>query len=306
MQLHLQERISLFIFAVRLLANDREENKMQLFGKKYIVSVMLAACCLSPLCAAGRLYVEEPEESVSVQLYFGATFRKRLPYGISVYASEEIRSVLYDYVLTEQRPANPVACFSRSYTAVGIDYAPFDYLQVGAEYMLRLYGTKGWKSPRDYLRHRLSVSLTGVLPLEGWKLSLRERLVLDSRTDHPDPRTTAADYLKLRHRVRADWSPAGRKVAPYAFAELTQTLNEPSSPWRDETGRPFYRGQYLHRVRAEMGCKWTVNKRHALSFFYRLDTTWNRNLNIDGQNIVTLQWEKTYANCVGLFWFFDW
>lgn len=289
-----------------MFADNREKYKMRRFLKIHIVMVLLAAGFAAPLYAEGRLRMEEPEESVNAQFYFGAVFTKRLPYGVSLYLSEEIRSVLYDYVITEQRMAEPSAYFSRSYTAAGINYAPLDYLQVGAEYMLRLYGTKGWERPQDYLRHRLSVSFTGILPLGEWKLSLRERFVLDSRTDRPDPRTVAANHLVLRHRLRADWSPAGCAWSPYAFVELTHTLNEPSAPWRDGAGQPLYGGQYLQRVRAEIGCKWKITSRHALSFFYRFNTTWSRNVHIDAMNDVSLQHQTAYDNCLGVFWSFDW
>ncbi len=275
--------------------------------KKSFITIATLLLAYSPLRAEGLLKSETDTATTNIELRVGATFTKTFRYGLSLSLEEEIRMVLYDYNLTSRVPASPTTYFNRSYTTIGLDYEPIEYLQIGAGYTFKLYGQKGWNDPREFMRHRLSVAVTGQYKYNDWKFSLRERLVTDFRLDSVNLVEQPKADMQLRHRLHIGYNPKYRPYRPYLNLELINTLNQPTCPYLNEQGVPYYGGQYLSDIRTQIGFKYRINKRNTLNFYYRFDASWNNDYNITKKNKdVEIVHETTYTHIVGLFYEFDW
>ena len=109
------------------------------------------------------------------------------------------------------------------------------------------------------MRHRFYLELTASHKTGAWCFSLRERPQVTLRTAQVDPAVTARSAWVLRHRVQAEYAVRGTGFKPYAFVELTQTLNAPTV------------GNYLEKVRSSLGLKYAFDKRSSLECYYRFD-----------------------------------
>ena len=89
---------------------------------------------------------------------------------------------------------------------------------MSAGYVLKLYGNQGWNDVNKYLRHRVNIDATGQVSLGSWKLSLRERLMMDARADEIDSREKNALDLVLRSRLQAVYNipPIKKILAPFS------------------------------------------------------------------------------------------
>lgn len=196
---------------------------------------------------------------------YNHTFRHNL--GLSV--EEEIRTCL---------GGTSPAAFTRSNTTLSLDYEPVPYLNIELGYMLKLYGDKGWTDPNEYIRHRAFLNLTGQVKLDRWKLSLRERLLTDCRTDSVNPDEKNAVDLTLRHRLQAAYSMFSRPLRFHASIEFAHTLNAPTE-YLNACSTTHY-SQYLTHIRPEIGMRWRIDKRNSLSLSYRFDYGCKRDINI--------------------------
>lgn len=228
--------------------------------------------------------------STIVEMRQSAGFSWGLPKGFDISLEEELREVIHNSSVT------PSAYFSKSYTTVEAGWKflsvtepsnNYKYgLKLTAGYTLRFLNNKVYKEEvkqgaNAYLRHRPHVSLTGSADFGNLKLSLRERWLMDCRTDSVNELEKARLAMELRHRIRLDYSIPGKPLKPYIGVELTNTLNEPTCPWiNPETGRPFYGGQYLNSVRASIGLKWRIDKHNSLTFSYLYHFEQEREVNI--------------------------
>ncbi len=274
-----------------------------------IIGILTLCVLCLPLWAQGELKSETDTTLQQLQVRVGATFTKSLPHNIQLSIAEEFRIIGYEYNQTAERAGQPASYFQRAYTTVGIGYEPIDYLQVDAEYTLKLYGQKGWSDPNKFLRHRASVSLTGQFEYVDWKFSFRERLVADFRTDSINPLEKPRCDLQLRHRLQVSYSPPFRPYRPYMSLELVNTLNQPTyePPYVNETGVTYRGGQYISSVRTALGCKYRINKRNSLDFFYRFDAGWNNDYNITHyKKKLEVVHETTYTHIIGIIYEYDW
>ncbi len=269
------------------------------------LATMLLLCC--PIFAEGELRSEKDSIISDVQLRVGASFTKSYYYGLSLSLEEEIRVSLYDHSITAGMPADPFAYFNRSYTTLSLSYEPIEYFQVGAGYTLKLYGQKDWDDPREFLRHRLSLSVTGQYKWGDWKFSLRERFLTEFRMDSVNPTEQPKYAMELRHRLHIGYNPKFRPYRPYVNVELINTLNQPTCPYLNAEGLPHYGGQYVSDVRTTLGLKYRINKRNTLNFYYRFDAGWNNDYNITKKKKdVEIIHETSYTHIIGIFYEFDW
>ena len=220
--------------------------------------------------------------------------RQHLTLGIG----EEICARVYE--------TNGSAYFHRSYTSVSLAWEPIPYLKLGTGYTLRLFGNKGWTDPNEFLRHRVTFSVQGQVKLGRVKLSLRERLDINCRTDSVNPLEKSATDLRLRHRIHADYTLRAKPIKLYANCELQHTLNTPVEYLNTVAGTDAY-GQYIHKVRTDIGVRWRLNKRNALSFGYVFDYRYERDVNITHkkQNI-ELTHNYDYVHALVVRYEFDW
>lgn len=277
-------------------------------GSKYSFFSLLCVVCLlflSPNVMAWEYdsYGNTMEQSVEIRV--GADFSKKWKNGLSLSLSEDVRVGLYDklsgvnakdeFVDTVNGPA-----FNKSYTTVALAYSPIKYLKFDVGYTLRLLGGKDWSDYNEYLRHRLHIGLTGIYDTHYVKLSLRERLLCDMRTDSVNLLEKQQYEWLLRSRLAAEFYVPGKPVKPYAWIELENTLN--ATEYQQKDGH-----QYISQVRTQAGVKWRLSRRSSLDFYYRFQYGYNRDVNITKRKgYIQLTEETSYLHAIGVTYNLDW
>lgn len=277
-------------------------------GSKYSFFSLLCVVCLlflSPNVMAWEYdsYGNTMEQSVEIRV--GADFSKKWKNGLSLSLSEDVRVGLYDklsgvnakdeFVDTVNGPA-----FNKSYTTVSLAYSPIKYLKFDVGYTLRLLGGKDWSDYNEYLRHRTHVGLTGIYDTHYVKLSLRERLLCDIRTDSVNLLEKQQYEWLLRSRLAAEFYVPGKPVKPYAWIELENTLN--ATEYQQKDGH-----QYISQVRTQAGVKWRLSRRSSLDFYYRFQYGYNRDVNITKRKgYIQLTEETSYLHAIGVTYNLDW
>ena len=277
-------------------------------GSKYSFFSLLCVVCLlflSPNVMAWEYdsYGNTMEQSVETRV--GADFSKKWKNGLSLSLSEDVRVCLYDklsgvnakdeFVDTVNGPA-----FNKSYTTVSLAYSPIKYLKFDVGYTLRLLGGKDWSDYNEYLRHRLHIGLTGIYDTHYVKLSLRERLLCDIRTDSVNLLEKQQYEWLLRSRLAAEFYVPGKPVKPYAWIELENTLN--ATEYQQKDGH-----QYISQVRTQAGVKWRLSRRSSLDFYYRFQYGYNRDINITKRKgKIQLTEETSYLHAIGIAYNLDW
>lgn len=277
-------------------------------GSKYSFFSLLCVVCLlflSPNVMAWEYdsYGNTMEQSVEIRV--GADFSKKWKNGLSLSLSEDVRVGLYDklsgvnakdeFVDTVNGPA-----FNKSYTTVSLAYSPIKYLKFDVGYTLRLLGGKDWSDYNEYLRHRLHIGLTGIYDTHYVKLSLRERLLCDIRTDSVNLLEKQQYEWLLRSRLAAEFYVPGKPVKPYAWIELENTLN--ATEYQQKDGH-----QYISQVRTQAGVKWRLSRRSSLDFYYRFQYGYNRDVNITKRKgYIQLTEETSYLHAIGVAYNLDW
>ena len=207
-----------------------------------------------------------------------ASFVKSFDYGLKLTLEEEIRSI----------PAH------RSHTTISLAYTPIEYLSLSAGYVLKLYGNQGWDDPNKFLRHRVNVDATGQMTLGQWKLSLRERLMLDARADEIDLREKNRVDYTLRSRLQAVYAIPNQPLSIVAKMEVFNTLNAK------------YYGQYISELRPEIGLQWKVDKKNTLNLAYRYNYVYSRELDVLDSGAIALTHAYTHKHVVLLTYKLDW
>ena len=239
-----------------------------------IVSILLIPCWL----CAQEIAQEDTTSSQYAEAHLIASFVKSFDHGLQLTLEEEIRSI----------PAH------RSHTTIGLAYTPIQYVSLSAAYVLKLYGDKGWKDANKFLRHRVNIDVTGQVSVGQWKLSLRERLMLDARADEIDLlETNRVDYT-LRSRLQASYSIPNQPLSIVGKMEVFNTLNAK------------YFGQYVSELRPEIGLQWKVNKHNTLSLAYRYNYVYSRNIDVLDSGDIALEHEYKHKHIILLTYKFGW
>lgn len=276
----------------------------------------LLICSLFAL-AEGKLKEDSLHTRQVVELRQSAAFSYDLPAHFDISFEEEIRSAVLDRSFHDGNPCiSSGPAFLKSYTTVGLGCKFFSQqsLNTGYKYSLRLdatytlrylhnklYDDSGVKNEVDkFLRHRAGLSLVAAVDFGPCKLSFRERFIADCRTDSVDLREKPKAELELRHRLRLDCAVPGQPVKPYLALELTNTLNQPTCPYLNAEGKPFYDGQYLNSVRTGCGVKWRIDKQNSLSFSYTFIYDLDKDYNITGSNNVKINTTREFSHVLTL------
>ena len=240
---------------------------------------ILASLLFIPGLICGQEIISEDTTSVQTpELHVIASFVISFDHGIKLTLEEELRSA----------PSH------RSHTTISLGYTPIKYLSLSAGYVLKLYGNQGWSDINKFLRHRVNIDATGQVTLGQWKLSVRERLMLDARADEIDLREkNRVDYI-LRSRLQASYSIPNQPLSIVAKMELFNTLNAK------------YFGQYINEMRPEIGIQWKINKKNTLNASYRYNYVYSRDIDILDNEGIHLTHTYTHKHIILLTYKFDW
>ena len=273
---------------------------------RYIKPIFLAALiAIAPAAKAWEYYSSDgyPAKSTehSVQLRTGADFTKKFNHGLKLHFGEDLRFDLYNTA------AN--ARFNKSYTTLSLSYSPITYFKVDAGYTLKIMGTKDWSDVNEWMRHRVFVSATGSYKVDNWKFSLRERLMLEMRTDSVNPLEKNKNDLLLRSKLGVEYTIRTAPVKPYAWVEVVNTLNAPEYQQKYKDNNSANGGhQFIKRVRTEAGVKWKLDRNNTLNFYYRFNYGYDRDINIKRKDtsVIRLTEEYSYQHAIGIAYEFGW
>ena len=207
----------------------------------------------------------------------------------------------FDFTWSEQaRLMNNFSDVDKIVSTVGVGYKPWEFLKFGIDYSLvneRTYDTelvtqqipvlkddgtpltdifgepiynfedvevptKGWA-----LRHRTNIDVTGMYRIGRVKLSLRERLRIQFRTDSINKYEKTNPTYSLRSRLKTAYDIRNSRWEPYAFVELYTALNQPS-PVENYKEFPLEREAYISRVRVAVGTEFKIHNHHRLDLYY--------------------------------------
>jgi hypothetical protein len=256
----------------------------------HILLLIAFFCVSAPAAHAWEYASQEKTTENSFQLRTGAEVSKKLVAGLSLSLDEDLRFDLYNSL------SNP--SFNKSQTTVNLAFAPIQYFKIDAGYTLKILGDKDWKDYNEWLRHRLFASATASVKIENWKLSLRERAMLEMRTDSVNPLEKNKFDWNLRSKLMVEYSAKSKPLKPYVWIEVVNTLNAPE--YQQNNGH-----QYVRRVRTAAGVKWKIRKQHTLNFFYRFNYGYNRDINITKKaGKIQLTEEYSYQHAVGITYHF--
>lgn len=232
---------------------------------------------------AQEIEIQDTTSEQFAKVHMIASFVKSFDHGLKLTLEEEMRLAL--------QPEQP---FKRLHTTISLAYTPIKYVSFGAGYVLKLYGDKGWNDPNKFLRHRVNIDATGQVTLGQWKLSLRERLMLDARADEVNLlETNKVDYT-LRSRLQAVYAIPNQPLNIVAKIELFNTLNA------------LYYGQYISELRPEIGLQWKVNKKNTLNLAYRYNYKYDRKITMLDNGNAALTHSYIHKHVMLLTYKFDW
>ena len=172
------------------------------------------------------------------------------------------------------RMHNNVSDVDKIISSVGINYKALPWLKVGASYgFINVRDEEFDKKTNTNLvewenRHMVNVDVTGSYKVGRVKLSLRERVRFNFRTDSINPYEHANPAISLRSRLKAAYDIRQCRWEPYAYVELYTTLNAPDAvPNYTEYTQAFK--QYISRLRFSLGTEFKINNYHRLDIYYR-------------------------------------
>lgn len=279
--------------------------------RSFIISLCSVLCLLYSAAAFATDYNSTGSTTEQrVQTRVGAEFTKHWKCGVQLSIGEELRFDLMDNVVGTTSKSEAIdtaygAAFNRSYTTLSLAYTPIEYVKLDAGYTLRILGRKDWSDPNEFIRHRVFFGVTGSYKTQYAKLYLRERFLLDMRTDSVNTDEKQAYAWLLRSRLGADFYVPGKPVKPYIWAELENTLNAPE--FQQNNGQ-----QFITNVRLQAGVKWRITKLSSLNFYYRFTYGYDRDINVNksyysGKTLkLRLDEQKEFQHAIGVQYSLDW
>lgn len=225
----------------------------------YILAVLATLMLCTPSQAQTIPLTETSESDVQLRLRAGL----EVPIGRK-----------WEFSWSEQmRLHNNLSDFDKIVSSVGFGYKPWKFLKLEAQY--GFVNERTTKTDNDtgistvdwQIRHRMNFDFTGSLRWGKVKLSLRERVRVQFRTDsvnkyeHPNPEVT------LRSRLKGALNLRNERWEPYAFVELYTTLNAVGAV-SNYLQYPVKRMNYINRVRLGLGTEMKLSNSSKLDFYY--------------------------------------
>lgn len=271
---------------------------------RLFINLCSVFCILySPSAFAWDYTFHEQNTTNSMQIRVGAEVSKKWNNGLRLHFEEDLRSDVYN--------SSFGASFKTSHTTLSLSYLPIEYVRFDVGYTLKINGPQSdWTAekkadPNEWIRHRAFASVTGIYQTQYIKLSLRERFLMEARTDSVNLDEKSKYAWQLRSKLGLDIYPPGKPLKPYIWCELINTLNAPE--FQQKNGR-----QFITSVRAQAGLKWRVSRLSSLDFYYRFTYGYNRDINVnkkyytDGDLKLTLTEETLFQHAIGVIYCLDW
>lgn len=251
---------------------------------KTLSSLFAALLLLSITAARAQTYDSTQENDFRAR--FGFTINKKLTRGLHLSWDEELRL------------KGNLGELDRIYSGLSLSYKVNDFFKFGAGYTFIAINHAGKKSTayEKYwdLRHRLSAHVTFSQRIgQRWKLSLRERVLCTLRNSEVNELEKCDPAWVLRSRLMVHYTVFSRPIEPYAYVELSNTLNTPALV-----------DNYVDKVRSSIGVKYRLNRSSTFDFYYRFDYDYNRDINYGNKSgiLKSITTEKGYYHILGVFY----
>lgn len=247
-------------------------------------TLLIISLLFSSSLFAYEMREQKADESSDFTTRVGFDIKRKLYKDFSLTWAEEVRFKTFS------------SKFDRLYSSLSFNYSVNKYFKTALGYTYMLIGSSNTLNHR----HRLHLDVEGSYSVKQWKFSLRERPEFLVKIGSFDPLKTSNPSWELRSRITAEYSVRNKPLRPRLAFELFNTLNAPR----------FAKGNYISRIRNEVGLKWSVADLHTLNFYYRFDVDNARNISVDYiadvVNIVNLEYKRTYKHILGVAYTFDW
>lgn len=200
------------------------------------------------------------------------------------------------------RMHNNVSDVDKILSSVGLNYKVLPWLKLGASYSLvnvrdaetdALTGEEqvDWK-----MRHLVNVDVTGSYKVGRVKLSLRERVRFNFRSDSVNKYEHADPFISLRSRLKAAYDIRQCRWEPYAYVELYTTLNARNAVPNFKTYEVGYK-QYINRLRFSVGTEFKINNYHRLDIYYRFHLNQSYDARYKANKGDLKSWTHEKQNC---------
>ena len=208
----------------------------------------------------------------------------------------------------QARMHNNVSDLDKIISSVGVNYKILPWLKVGASYGFinvrdEEFDNKTNKSLVEWKnRHMVNVDVTGSYKVGRVKLSLRERVRFNFRTDSINPYEHANPAISLRSRLKAAYDIRQSRFEPYAYVELYTTLNAVDAVPNYKDYHQAYK-QYMSRLRFSVGTEFKISNYHRLDIYYRFHMNQSYDVRYKGHNAKPVNqgnlksWTHEKQNC---------
>ena len=200
------------------------------------------------------------------------------------------------------RMHNNVSDVDKILSTVGVGYKVLPWLKLGASYSLvnvrdeetnSITGASEveWKN-----RHLVNVDVTGSYKIGRVKLSLRERVRFNFRTDSINKYEHTDPAISLRSRLKAAYDIRQCRWEPYAFVELYTTLNAVSAVANCKQYEVAYK-QYMSRLRFAVGTECKLNNHNRLDIYYQYQMNQSYDARYKTKSGDLKSWTNEKQNC---------
>lgn len=219
--------------------------------KQILQIVLCAVTLLVPLSAMAQDF----------GLDINVGLKKKIVKGLNISAAFELR--------TQDMSSE----MERIDAGIDLSYKPIDYFKVGVGYhFIDKYKLKHETESGNIIdnywspRHRVHADVTGILPVDNFEISLRERYQFTYRSETSAKKWNsvgvaqenkvydAEDEHVLRSRVMAQYKIKPVNIAPYFSMEMYNDLTDSFS---------------IDKIKLTTGMEYSLQKHHVFDLFYR-------------------------------------
>lgn len=189
----------------------------------------------------------------------------------------------------------------RNYLLGAFSWETCDYFSLDAGYIFQSVLNRGDVEYSKYwqYRHRVYLDLKAQVELDDWKLSLTERPLVNLRPWADDVYDPKDEWL-VRSKLKVDYDIPKTELTPYAFFELSNTLNTVN----------YGGGPFVDRLRFCVGLKWETSDFNSIELYYYFDIRNTREVSYttgsSGIYDIYLNKERQYVHVLGLSFNFGW
>lgn len=234
--------------------------------------------------------MQEVKLDDDVQARFRAILDVPLAKNLSLEWSEQVRM------------HNNVSDVDKILSSVGVNYKVLPWLKVGASYSLvnvrdeDFNAALGANEVDWKMRHLVNVDVTGSYKVGRVKLSLRERVRFNFRTDSVNKYERPDPFITLRSRLKAAYDIRQCRWEPYAYVELYTTLNAVDAVPNFKQYNVAYK-QYMNRLRFAVGTEFKINNYHRLDIYYRFHMNQSYDARYKANKGELKEWRHEKQNC---------